>query len=115
MKKTTSKPIYKFSQQEAKRFFQKSITKKNIEGLTILLAPRVFDYGRILVITPRKSGNAPERNLIRRRLKHIFYEDKLYEKPFDCIVIISKQSIDLNFDKLKSILNNVIQENIKAP
>ena len=36
--------------------------------------------GRILVITPKKMGTAPKRNLIRRRLKALFYEEKLFEK-----------------------------------
>ena len=33
--------------------------------------------GRILIITPRKVGNAPQRNLLRRRLKAIFREEKI--------------------------------------
>lgn len=116
MKKTNFSLITKFDSQEAKKFFKKAKIRKKIEGLEILIAPRSFDYGRILIITPRRSGNSPERNKIRRRLKHIFYENEIYEKPFDFVIIVSKNAISLNFDQLKEILINSLNdatENIK--
>ena len=38
-------------------------------------------YAKILIVTPKKIGSAPVRNLLKRRLKSIFYEEKLYERP----------------------------------
>jgi ribonuclease P protein component len=73
-------------------------------GLHILLAPRTESHGRILIIASRKTGNAPERNKIRRRLKSIFYEEKLYAKDFDCIVIVKKEGTALSFAELKDLL-----------
>jgi ribonuclease P protein component len=111
IKKPNLNSLYRFNEQEVKKFFKRASKRIKIEGLNILLAPRTLDYGRLLVITPRKSGNSPERNRIRRRIKHIFYEDNFYEKSFDWVIIVSKQAINLDFDRLKTILNKIINEN----
>lgn len=69
-----------------------------------------MDFGRILVITSRKIGSAPKRNKIRRRLKSIFYENKLFALDYDCIVIVRQGSaINLEFYELKEILNSVFK------
>ncbi|OGB84175.1 ribonuclease P protein component [candidate division TM6 bacterium RIFCSPHIGHO2_12_FULL_32_22] len=106
--KNRASQFFQFEKREAKEFFRKARSRKKIKGLEILLAPNFLDYGRLLVITPRRAGNAPQRNLIRRRLKHIFFEDKLYEQPFDCVVIVSKDAINLTFQELKEILHEII-------
>ncbi len=103
-----SRFLSRFSRDEVRQVFRKAKIKKKIEGLEFFLAPRLFEFGRILVITPRKTGNAPERNKIRRRLKAIFYEEKLYEQPYDCIIIVRKEAIQLSFDQLKKILTDLI-------
>ncbi|OGB84295.1 ribonuclease P protein component [candidate division TM6 bacterium RIFCSPHIGHO2_12_FULL_32_22] len=107
MKNSTAK-FFQFQKREVKEFFKKAKFRKKIKGLEILLAPSFLDYGRFLAITSRKAGNAPQRNLIRRRLKHIFFEDKLYEKSLDFIVIVSKEAINLNFQELKEILHEIV-------
>ncbi len=73
-------------------------------GLHILLAPKQKDFGRILIVTSKKVGTAPERNKIRRRLKSIFYEEKLYEKGFDCIAIAKPEATKLTHQELKKLL-----------
>lgn len=60
--------------------------------------------GRLLVITSRKIGNAVKRNLLRRRLKAIFYEEKLFSYSYDVVIYSRKCSTDLSFQELKSIL-----------
>jgi len=105
--------ISSFTKKEIDHAFKTARSRKKIMGLEILLAPKSFDYGKILVIASRKSGNSPERNLIKRRLKSIFYEEKLYILPYNCIVIVKPGSIDLPFDQLKQILlNNIYSEYI---
>jgi ribonuclease P protein component len=69
-----------------------------------LLAPRQHDFGRVLIIASRKVGNAPQRNLVRRRIKAIFYEEKLFERAFDCVVILYQKAVELPFDQLKDLL-----------
>lgn len=69
-------------------------------GLDILLAKTLHPQGHIIVVTPRHVGNAPERNKVRRRLKAIFYERRLFEQPYDVIVIIKKDGTQLSYNSL---------------
>lgn len=78
-------------------------------GLDILLARHTKKKGRILVITPRYIGTAPQRNTIRRRLKAIFYEEKLFNHNRDCIIIIRKNGLTLSFDNLKTLLKQAFE------
>src|SRR5947208_1957156 len=71
-------------------------------------APRLQSYGRMLIVIPRKVGNAPQRNLIRRRLKSIFYEEKLYEKPYDWLLFIKPLATTIDFQTLKQYLLTVM-------
>jgi ribonuclease P protein component len=67
-------------------------------------APGLQAYGRMLIVIPRKVGNAPQRNLIRRRLKSIFYEEKLYEQPYDWLLFIKPTATAIDFQTLKQYL-----------
>lgn len=93
-----------FSQKEVKEILKKAKRIIKSPGLDILLCPSTASIGRILVITPKKTGNAPLRNKIRRRLKAIYYESKLYEAGYDCIIIIKKEGINLDFNQLQNLL-----------
>lgn len=73
-------------------------------GLTFILTPRLGTKGRILVITPRKLGNAIERNTLRRRLKAAFFELGLHTKGFDCLVLSRRKAIALPFQQLSALL-----------
>jgi len=106
-----SKKLSNFSEQEVAKLFRKAKRVLKHPGLHILCAPTKQDFGRILVVTSRKVGKASKRNLIRRRIKAIFYEEELYKKQLDCIVIIKKEGINLPFKELKGILLNVLQKN----
>ncbi len=65
--------------------------------------------GRILVITPKKSGNAPKRNLIRRRLKAMFHEEGWDTKPYDLLVYCRKGIADISYQDLKKILLSIYE------
>ena len=60
--------------------------------------------GRILIITPKKVGNAPTRNLLRRRLKALFHEEQLFLHSYDMVIYCRKGAASLSFADLKSIL-----------
>lgn len=66
------------------------------------------EYGRILIITSKKIGSAPKRNKARRRLRAIFYEEKLYLKHLDVVVFCKEAINNISFDKLKSNLINCL-------
>jgi len=100
-----ARDITKFSSKKAiDELFKKARRVIAHPGLHILIAPKTAEFGRILIIASRKTGNAPERNKIRRRLKSIFYEERLYEKGLDCIVIVKKDGIAIPFAGLKDLL-----------
>lgn len=98
------KKISKFTKREIDTLFKDARRVVKNQFCTILLAPRQKEFGRVLIIASRKVGNAPERNLVRRRIKSIFYEEKLFERPFDCVVIVYKKAVTLPFDQLKDLL-----------
>jgi ribonuclease P protein component len=94
--------ITKFSQKEVDQLFQKSHRIFYDPQLTLLAAPREKAYARILIITQKAIGNAVARHLLRRRIKHIFYQEKLFEQlKYDIIVITKKPLLLLNFQELK--------------
>ncbi len=102
--------ITRFTKKEIDKLFATAQRRVKSPALIILLGPRQKDFGRILIIASRKVGNAPERNKVRRRLKSIFYEEKLYEAPYDCIVIVKKEAVILSFKALKKLLYSAYDE-----
>jgi ribonuclease P protein component len=103
--------ISKFTKREIDYLFQHARRVVRTQACTILVAPRQNnELGRVLIIASRKVGNAPERNLIRRRIKSIFYEEKLFMHDFDCVVIVYKKMVSLSFDQLKNLLLSAYQK-----
>jgi len=98
--------ITRFTKKEINKLFDTAQRQVKNSALDILLGERQKDFGRILIIASRKVGNAPERNKIRRRLKSIFYEEKLYETPYDYIVIVKKEAVTLSFEALRKLLRH---------
>lgn len=93
-----------FSRLEARKLFQQARPKLRQSKIEIRFAPKSLNYGRVLIVIPRTIGNAAQRNLIRRRLKSIFFENALYEREYDCIILVGKGAADLSFDDLKHIV-----------
>lgn len=104
----TAKSLSNFKKKEIDEIFASFRTRLKNSGLEIILAPKKLEFARILVITPRATANSPKRNQIRRRLKAIFYEEKLFNLPNDCIVIVRRQAINLDFVILKKILVSTV-------
>ena len=101
--------ITKFTRQEIDQFWKIAHRVLMHDGFTLLNAPAQQDFGRILIIIPKKIGNAPIRNKIRRQLKAIFLEKKIFQNQFDWAIIIKKPIRQLSFNELKNILNNVMR------
>ena len=95
-----------FSQRDISELLKNARVRVRIPGLRILTAPAALpDRGRVLVITPRHSGNAPQRNLIRRRIKSVFFEDGLYKKNLDFVIVVRSEAIGTSFGELKKLLH----------
>jgi ribonuclease P protein component len=104
-----AKYISKFSPKEVKHFFDNAKAFKKCSKFTCLLSPKQGEFARILIITPRASGNSPERNLVKRRLRALFYQYKLYEKPYDCAVILKPHGCDASYAALKNLIVKIGQ------
>jgi ribonuclease P protein component len=105
-----SNKLSKFSKKELDHFFTEAKSPKKNQAFTFLIAPAQADFGRILVVASRKYGNAPERNLLKRRLKAIFWEEKLYTKKIDFAVIARPAGKEYDFDQLKTLVLQIFSQ-----
>lgn len=96
--------LTKFTRREIDQLFKSCRPALRTHELTILKASAAQDRGRILIITKRHIGNAPQRNKLRRRLKAIFYEQSFYSLGYDLIVIAKKGAAALEFIQLEKLL-----------
>jgi len=96
--------ISSFNKNEVRQLFKKAKLVFRHPGLVVLCAPANKEFGRVLAVASKRIGKAHKRNLIKRRLKSIFYEEKLFKNQQDCIIIIKKEGIDLSFEQLKKIM-----------
>ena len=101
---SSSATVSHFSQSEIALLLKSARRVLKHPGLDFLIAPRAHEAGRILVITPKRIGNAPERNKVRRRIKALFYTQKLFQQNYDCIAIIKKDGIHLSSEELKNLI-----------
>lgn len=107
MKRITQQ-ISNFRKKEIDYLFKNSSAVYKSKELVILTAPCLLSFGRILLITSAKVGTAPQRNLLRRRSRALFYEQKLFESKKDSVIIFKAPAIKLTFFQLKTILERSI-------
>lgn len=93
-----------FTQSEIAALLKSARRVLKHPGLDFLIAPARKDTGRILVITPKRIGNAPQRNKVRRRIKALFYEEKILNRGYDCIAIVKLAGINLPYEELKKLI-----------
>jgi len=96
--------LTRFSKTEIDRAFASATRVVSRREVTILASPRQGDFARILPVIPRKVGKAPARNKLRRRLKAIFYEQKLFEGTHDLLVLNRQGAAELSFEELQQLL-----------
>lgn len=105
---THFRSISSFTKDEIQALFKAARTIIISHGLTIKVAPKKYPIGRILVVIPKKAGNAIKRNLLRRRLKAIFFENNLFMQPFDCIIFAAQEATELSFSALHELLTKTV-------
>ena len=98
------KKLSQFTKSEIDKAFNKAHRVLLHDGLTLLQSPAQKDFGRILIIASKKVGNAPERNKLRRQIKAIFFENRLWEKPYDMIAILRPHAKTLSFQELQTLI-----------
>lgn len=99
-----TRKYFSFSKKEIEPLLKTAKLVCKEKGLKLLVTPSMKLFGKLLIITPKKSGKAYERNLIKRRFKAIFYEEKLFEKPLTYIIFVYKAAMKLDFQNLKNFL-----------
>jgi ribonuclease P protein component len=106
--------IRSLTQKDIRELFAKAQRIVRQKEIDVLLAPRKLCPGHLLIITPRKTGSAHERNKVRRRLRAVFYEEKLCEAPYDCIVIVKQGGVEMAFHKLREVLLSAYQQALRG-
>lgn len=120
---TSTKKFFTFSQKEISIVLLHATHKKYFHGLkalqlpfsklaTLTPQPVIPTHGKLLIITPRKAGNAVERNRIRRRLKALFYQEQLYQYLCYTTIFVNPQAMTLSFDEIKDILLSVVTKEV---
>ena len=106
---SSARAITSFTPEERRKLFN---TARNViyhPGLDVRVAYTTNPLARILIVTPKRSGSAPQRNRIRRRLKALFYEERFYERSYDILVLCKKTGIDLPYKDLKTFIATVLE------
>ena len=103
-----ARAITSFTEREIRSVFFRARTVFKAPEMEIRTAPATGPFGRILIVLPRTVGTAPERNLIKRRIKAIFYQSKLYEQNKDVIVLVRKHAQKFSFADLEQLLTAAV-------
>jgi ribonuclease P protein component len=104
-----ARQISLFKAKEIPLLFKKSRLVLRHPGLDIYVAKTTTLPGRVLTVTPKKVGTAPQRNRARRRIKALFYEEKLYLLPYTVIIVCRKGIDNISFEQLKSLITTTIR------
>lgn len=104
--------LFSFRKKEIQKVFKFAKLRARDRGLRLLRAgldsvyPEGIDHGKLLIVTMKKSGKAVTRNKFKRQAKAIFYDEKLYEKPYVYVLIAYKIDPELTFSELKDFLTS---------
>ena len=107
--------LFSFVKKEIDWAFKRARRIARGGGLTLLQNPGLFSegeggdqqvscHGKLLIIVPRRAGKAHKRNLLRRRMRSVFYEHELFKKPVTSILIVGPQAMELSFEQLRDFL-----------
>jgi len=76
----------------------------------VRILPKQGDLARIMVVTPKKVGSAPYRNLLKRRARSIFYQEKLYNSTHDRVIFFRPSQTILEYKRLHTILMELFKK-----
>ncbi len=106
------KKFTQFSPQEIDSLWKQARRVVTHEGLHLLKAPRSDSLGRILMVIPKRIGNAPTRNKLRRQIRHIFYETELFRGDADWIVIARPGVDQIPFATLQTLFAQAAEKSV---
>ena len=106
------KKLSSFFKKEIEILFKKAFVKVRYPGLRILVSPRDSQqaYAKLLLIVPKKVGNAPQRNLIKRRLRSVFYQHSLYLNTHHFIIFTDNRTLSIPFQTLETVFKKALEK-----
>jgi len=113
------KNLCSFSQKDAKNVLKNASFMARIVGLKIIETPfgeksvQKTSYGRILIVIPRKVGPACTRNLIRRRIRALYFEEKLFTRTSATTIFVYPEAKAYSYEQLKEFLKQAFTAKAK--
>jgi ribonuclease P protein component len=104
----------RWKKDEIKRALNKARLIFKNQYIDIRSTPKSGTLARLLIVTPRASGNAVERNQFRRRVRSLFYELNLSQGTYDWIIFAKPQVTKLSFTELRVIFGELARS-LSAP
>jgi ribonuclease P protein component len=106
---TTIRNLTSFSTHEIRELFKVARSVITTPFVDIRKAPTKHSEGKILIVVPRRVGNAVHRNKLRRRVKELFVAEKGYTQGSDFIFLAKSPEIaSLPFEELKILIQQAI-------
>ena len=99
-----ARSITLWKRKEIINLFRKARRIYQHEELDISITPHTEELSKVLIVVPSRVGTAPQRNKIRRRIKSIFYENKLYKEGYHWIFFVKPSATKLTFAQLHAII-----------
>lgn len=103
--KSQSQPCAPVRLKTRKEFLRVQRTGARFRGKFITFMARgsgsAANMGRFGLVTPKTMGKAHDRNLIKRRLRHIVSLHPEILNQRDVVILASSQALDASFDELK--------------
>ena len=99
-----------FSQKDAKTILKNGSFLARVPGIKIIETPFGTEtvaptpHGRILIVIPRKVGPACTRNLIRRRIRALYLEEKLYTRQSATMIFMYPEARNFTYDQLRTFM-----------
>lgn len=115
------KNLFSFSRKEVAHAFSQGKLFCRGKNIKIITAPLMdkqageLSHSKLLIVTSRKIGKAHDRNLLRRRVKEIFYGHELYSKQQAMFVFLTYPgSTELSYQELETLLKKCFSKSINA-
>ncbi len=108
--RSIARQISSFSKKKISELFKRSKYILRLPELDIRFSKTDSEFGKVLIVTPKRIGNAPERNSIKRKIKALFYQDKIYNHGYDFIFLCKPGSVNFSFENLRKIFIKIFKK-----
>lgn len=97
--------LFRCYKKDLDTIFKEQTFSLRLSGFTFFSMPAPeSSSGRLFTIISKKVGNACHRNKLRRRLRFIFFQEKLFQNNKNTILICYPGSAQKTFAELKTIV-----------